>query len=61
MICTQKLMVQKLSGGSKIHHLGTNIITFGTNTFEVLLGTKVYLLKGSSPSDSFCTFFLRVC
>jgi len=22
-----------------------------------LLGTKVYLLKGYSPSDSFCTFF----
>jgi len=21
------------------------------------LGTKVYLLKGFSPSDSFCTFF----
>jgi len=25
------------------------------------LGTKVYVLKGYSPSDSFCTFFLRVC
>jgi len=24
------------------------------------LGTKVYLLKRYSPSDSFCTFFLRV-
>jgi len=25
------------------------------------LGTKVYLLKRYSPSDSFCTFFLSVC
>jgi len=25
------------------------------------LGTKVYLFKWYSPSDSFCTFFLRVC
>jgi len=24
------------------------------------LDTKVYLLKRYSPSDSFCTFFLRV-
>jgi len=24
------------------------------------LGSKVYLLKRYSPSDSFCTFFLRV-
>jgi len=29
-------------------------------TYWHLKWTKVYLLKRYSPSDSFCTFFLRV-
>ncbi len=43
---------------SLLYPLSTNMYLQGTNMD--FLGTKVHLLKRYHPSDSFCTFFLRV-
>jgi len=41
--------------GTNMYILGAYMYQKGTNIQP--LGTKVYLLKRYSPSDSFCTFF----
>jgi len=41
-----------------MHILGAHMSISGAKCpFQVLIRTKVYILKRYSPSDSFCTFF----